>query len=297
MMPAKKGPCHLRCQLQDTPLVYTFAPPKAPTVTHHALSVYTYVTAPPVTKAQEFHRQDVNHYVEVENDTKSIDAEMMCRKMKSLKDAMRGLRGFHSSQNVRYEELCTLPEVELLPGYKIPNFEKFSGLGNPFFHLKIYCEMLIGIGNNEGIRIKLSMKYHVEVAPDRISITKLKPKSTECFREYAIHWREEVAEVHPPMEESEMIAYFIQAQDSEYYERMVTMGGKTFAEVIKDGEMIEDDLKTGRITSYTSSQFANNAYQTGSFGNGKKKEKEVMMLTTRGATSYNRQPPPGYLDS
>ncbi|KAG5616428.1 hypothetical protein H5410_016252 [Solanum commersonii] len=97
------------------------------------------------------------------------------------------------------------------------------------------------------------------------------------------------------MEESEMITYFIQAQDSEYYERMVTMGGKTFAEVIKAGEMIEDGLKTGRITSYTSSQFANRAYQIGSFG--KKKEKEVMMLTTRGATSYNRQPPPGYPNS
>ncbi|KAG5609125.1 hypothetical protein H5410_020406 [Solanum commersonii] len=36
-------------------------------------AVYTYVTAPPVTKAHEFHRQDVNHYVEIENDAKSID--------------------------------------------------------------------------------------------------------------------------------------------------------------------------------------------------------------------------------
>ena len=55
-------------------------------------------------------------------------------------------------------------------------------------------------------------KFHVEIAPDRISITKLKPKSTECFREYAIRWREEAARVHPPMEESEIITYFIQAQ-------------------------------------------------------------------------------------
>ncbi|KAG5598720.1 hypothetical protein H5410_030090 [Solanum commersonii] len=43
----------------DTPLVYTFTPPKAPTVTHHAPPVYTYVTVAPVTKAQEFHRQDL----------------------------------------------------------------------------------------------------------------------------------------------------------------------------------------------------------------------------------------------
>ncbi|KAG5605110.1 hypothetical protein H5410_026602 [Solanum commersonii] len=63
---------------QDIPLVYTF---------------------PPVTKVQEFHRQDVNHYAEIENDTKSIDAEMISRKMKNLEDAMRGLRGFDSSQS------------------------------------------------------------------------------------------------------------------------------------------------------------------------------------------------------
>ncbi|KAG5617912.1 hypothetical protein H5410_017736 [Solanum commersonii] len=50
---------------QDTTLVYTFAPPNAPTVTHHAPPVYTYVTTPPVTKAQKFHRQDVNHYVKL----------------------------------------------------------------------------------------------------------------------------------------------------------------------------------------------------------------------------------------
>ncbi|KAH0669247.1 hypothetical protein KY285_023406 [Solanum tuberosum] len=259
---------------------------------------------PPVTKAQEFHRQYVYHYAEIENDTKSIDAEMISRKMKSLEDAMRGLCGFDKSQSVRYEELCTFPEVELPPDYKIPKFEKFSGSRNPFFHLKIYCEKFIGVGNNEGIRIKLfnqsltgkalewyskqdvtkwrtwndlanafvdHYKFNVEIALDRISITKLKPKSTECFRKYAIRWRDEAAR------------------------RMVTMGGKTFTEVIKAGELIEDGLKTDRIASYTLSQFANRGYQTGSFG--KKKEKEVMMLMTRGATSYNRQPPPGYPNS
>ncbi|KAH0683509.1 hypothetical protein KY289_021261 [Solanum tuberosum] len=121
----------------------------------HAPSVYTYVIAPPVTKAQEFHRQYVNHYVEIESDAKSIYAEIMNRKMTNLEDVMRGLRRFDSSQSARYEELCIFLEVELPLGYKIPKFEKFSGLGNPFIYLKIYCEKLIGVGNNEGIRIKL----------------------------------------------------------------------------------------------------------------------------------------------
>ncbi|KAH0737523.1 hypothetical protein KY290_036228 [Solanum tuberosum] len=72
---------------------------------------------------------------------------MMNKKIKSLEDAMRGLRGFDSSHSVKYEELCTFPEVELPPGYKIPKFENFSGSRNSFFHLKI-CEKLICVGNN-----------------------------------------------------------------------------------------------------------------------------------------------------
>ena len=134
--------------------MYTFAPPKALTVTHHTMPVYTYVTSLPVTKTPEFHRPDVNHYIEIEGDGKSIDAEMMNKKMKSLEDTKRGLCGFDSSRSVRYEELCTYSEVKLPPGYKIPKFEKFSGSRNPFFHLKNYRENLIGVGNNEGIRIK-----------------------------------------------------------------------------------------------------------------------------------------------
>ncbi|MCD7449116.1 hypothetical protein HAX54_049230 [Datura stramonium] len=39
------------------------------------------------------------------------------------------------------------------------------------------------------------------------------------------------------------------AYDADYYERMVTIRGKTLFEVIKDKEMIEDGVNTGRITS------------------------------------------------
>ncbi|KAG5608928.1 hypothetical protein H5410_020209 [Solanum commersonii] len=58
----QKGPmppsASLTHSTHDTPPVYTFTPPKVPTITHHTPPVYTYVTALPVTKAQQFHRQD-----------------------------------------------------------------------------------------------------------------------------------------------------------------------------------------------------------------------------------------------
>ncbi|KAK6784260.1 hypothetical protein RDI58_017714 [Solanum bulbocastanum] len=91
----------------------------------------------------------------VPSEARPVSDELINKKLKNLEDAMRSLCGLGSNQSVRYEELCAFPEVELPPSYKIPKFEKFDGSGNPFFHLKVYCEKLIGVGKNEGIRIKL----------------------------------------------------------------------------------------------------------------------------------------------
>ncbi|XP_047259560.1 uncharacterized protein LOC124892238 [Capsicum annuum] len=138
---------------------------------------------------------------------------------------MKSIHGLGNNQSVKYEELCAFLEIELPPDYKIPKFEKFDGSGNPLFYLKTYCENLIGVGRNEGIRVNpfsksLSgkalewyakqdvtkwhtwddlanafvdhYKFQVDIKPVRISITKLRWRSSEIFCEYAICLREEV---------------------------------------------------------------------------------------------------------
>uniref|UniRef100_A0A3Q7I296 Uncharacterized protein n=1 Tax=Solanum lycopersicum TaxID=4081 RepID=A0A3Q7I296_SOLLC len=84
---------------QDTPFVYTIAPSKNLTIIHHTPPVYTYVTAPPVTKTPVLHRLDINQYIEIEGDGKSIDSEMMNKKMKSLEDAMRDGKAWHNGED------------------------------------------------------------------------------------------------------------------------------------------------------------------------------------------------------
>ncbi|XP_060211969.1 uncharacterized protein LOC132639546 [Lycium barbarum] len=205
----------------NAPLLYMPAPSKAHNVslTHHDPPVYSYATVPPVTQTQGLWRPNVDPYVETKREARALSDEMVNRKLQSLEDAMRGLRGLGSNQSVRYEELCAFPKVEWPPSYNIPRFEKFDGSGNPFFHLKVYCEKLKCVGKDQGIRVKLfnqslsgktlewyskqdmtkwhswddlsnasanHYKFHVEIAPDRISISKLKLKSTESFRENAI---------------------------------------------------------------------------------------------------------------
>ncbi|KAF3655418.1 hypothetical protein FXO38_12359 [Capsicum annuum] len=87
----------------------------------------------------------------------------------------------------------------------------------------------------------------MELIPDENSLTNIKKKSIEPFREYAIRWREQAARVKPPMKESKIVEVFIQAQDEIDYQHLLPVLGKPFIEVLKMGEMIEDEIKTGRI--------------------------------------------------
>ncbi|MCD7458535.1 hypothetical protein HAX54_038506, partial [Datura stramonium] len=87
---------------QKVPLVYTFAPPTAQNVslTHHAPPIYTYAAAPLATKTQGICRLDADRYVEIENKVRTINDEMVNRKLKSLEDAMRSLPGLGCNQSV-----------------------------------------------------------------------------------------------------------------------------------------------------------------------------------------------------
>ncbi|KAG5584543.1 hypothetical protein H5410_044977 [Solanum commersonii] len=128
----------------------------------------------------------------------------------------------------------------------------------------MYCDKLVGVGRDERILMKLFMrsltgealswyieqdplKWDEKNAPDWFYIQNLKKKPSESFRDYAIRWRSEAARARPPMEESQMKDYFIRAQEPQYYDRMMLVAEKSFADIIKLGERIEEGIKNGTI--------------------------------------------------
>ncbi|XP_070055131.1 uncharacterized protein [Nicotiana tomentosiformis] len=154
--------------------------------------------------------------------------------------------------------------------------------GDPIAHLKRYCNQLRGAGRKEellmayfresltGIASEWYMdqeishwhiwddlardfvrqfQYNVDITPDRNSLSNLKKKITKSFLEYAIKWREQAARVKLPMEETELVTVFLQAQEADYFQNMMSAMGKPFAEAIKIWEMVENGLKTGWILS------------------------------------------------
>ena len=72
------------------------------------------------------------------------------------------------------------------------------------------------------------------------------------------------------MIEKEIVEVFVQVQKPEYYDRLILLIGAKFAEIVKVGETIEDDLKSGKIARVSASP--------GSSGLVRRKREEVATI-------------------
>ncbi|XP_070009798.1 uncharacterized protein [Nicotiana sylvestris] len=244
---------------------------------------------------------------------KTPEQEEITRKMRSTEQSLKNIQGLSGQKGVSYADLCMFPHVHLPLGFKTPKFEKYDGHGDPIAHLKRYCNQLRGAGGKEellmayfgetlvGIASEWYMdqdisrwhiwddlardfvsqfQYNIDIAPDRNSLSNLKKKSSESFREYAVKWPEQAARVKPPMDETEMVSVFLQAQEAYYYQNMMSAMGKPFAEAIKIGEMVENGLKTWRILSQSAISATSQAIQGGSGGVANRNKKEEVAMAT-----------------
>ncbi|KAM3339816.1 hypothetical protein P3S68_029685 [Capsicum galapagoense] len=256
------------------------------------------------------------------------EQEEIARKLRSLEVTMKNLQGLGGYKSVSYKDLCMFPGVHLPFDFKMLKFEKYDGHGDPIAHLRRYCNQLRGARGKEellmayfdeslsGLASKWfvdqdidkwiswddlangfvqQFQYNVELIPDEKSLTSIKKKNTESFREYAIRWREQAARVKPPMKESKIVEVFIQVQDETYYQHLLPILGKPFIEVLKMGEMIEDEIKTGHIVSFAKLKATTQVIQKGSGSVGGKKNEEdasaiIVGQQARARGPYHRYP-------
>ncbi|XP_059281350.1 uncharacterized protein LOC132035048 [Lycium ferocissimum] len=231
--------------------------------------------------------------------------ERLERKMTAMLE--RSMRTTLTGTGLSYDDLCMHPNLDLPEGFKVPRFELFNGTGNPKAHLRAYCDQLVGVRDNQALIMRLfsrsligeasewftaqdirrwvtwedmaaafmeRFRFNMETVPDRYYLEKVKQKSTENFREYASRWRTEAARVQPPMGEEELVSVFIRSQETDFYDRMLSMAGRPFSELVKMGEAIEDGLKTGRIISMTGKPVG-----SGSTGFARKKKEDVASIS------------------
>ncbi|XP_019227062.1 PREDICTED: uncharacterized protein LOC109208405 [Nicotiana attenuata] len=83
------------------------------------------------------------------------------------------------------------------------------------------------------------------------------------------------------MDENEMVSVFLQAQEADDFQNMMSAMGKPFVEAIKIGEMVENGLKIGRILSQSAIRATSQEIQSGSGATAnRKKKEEVAMMTS-----------------
>ncbi|XP_070019866.1 uncharacterized protein [Nicotiana sylvestris] len=236
----------------------------------------------------------------------------MTQRVKSLEQQLKNMQGLAGQNSIAFKDLCMFPDVRLPHGFKTPKFEKYDGHGDPIAHLKRYCNQLSGAGGKEkllmayfrerltGVAFEWFMgqdtscwyvldgmahvfvrqfQYNVDIAPDPNSLSNLKKKPTESFREYAIKWREQATKVKPPMDDYDLITVFLQTQELDYFQSMMSAVGISFSEAIKIGEMAENGLKTGKIISQAVLKAATKTVQIESdnFSDMNENDEETMM--------------------
>ncbi|KAG5616371.1 hypothetical protein H5410_016195 [Solanum commersonii] len=69
------------------------------------------------------------------------------------------------------------------------------------------------------------------------------------------------------------------AQEGIYFDKMMSMMGQKFAELVKMGDFIEEGVNSGKIQSMVALQVASRAIQSSSIGGIKKKREDVSAVT------------------
>ncbi|XP_070056046.1 uncharacterized protein [Nicotiana tomentosiformis] len=164
----------------------------------------------------------------------------------------------------------------------MPKFDPYDGHRDLMAHLRGFCSNMRGAGGKD----ELLMEYFSQ---------SLSGAALEWYtRQDTSRWREQAARVYPPMEEDEMVEYFLQALEPTYFGHLISAIGKSFNDVVKMGGIVEEGLKSSKIMSYSAIKATTQAIQNGTGSLLGKKKKEDIAMFVSGSWRGPRGPPHQY---
>ncbi|XP_050908676.1 uncharacterized protein LOC127122378 [Lathyrus oleraceus] len=157
-------------------------------------------------------------------------------------------------------ELCLVPNVQILPKFKVLDFDKYKGNSCPQSHLVMYARNMSTQTDNH----QLLIHYFQD------SLTGVVLK----------WWRRIAAHICLPLEEKDMTKTFLKTLSSFYYDCIIASAPSDFTEMVNMGMRLEEAAREGRLTKEAGAsshvkKFTNNF--------SKKKESDVSVI------SYGRQ--------
>ena len=70
-----------------------------------------------------------------------------------MDEKLKEMEGVNNLRRVDPRELCLVPDLVMLPKFKLPKFEKYDGTKCPENHLATYCNKMAGPARNEDLLI------------------------------------------------------------------------------------------------------------------------------------------------
>ncbi|XP_050919599.1 uncharacterized protein LOC127137156 [Lathyrus oleraceus] len=119
-------------------------------------------------------------------------------------------------------------------------------------------------------------------------------KSSETFKEYAQRWREIASQVEPPLTDKELADWFVDTVRPEFYERMVGSVTTNFADIVVVGVKVELAMKSGKMSSGSSSTSSKDQAKKTSVNPQRKKEGETHVVSSDRRRNRQYQYPPQY---
>ncbi|KAL4302206.1 hypothetical protein GQ457_10G004520 [Hibiscus cannabinus] len=205
---------------------------------------------------------------------------------KQLEDKVKNVDPF---PRMDARELSLVPDLELPPKFKMPDFEKYNGTSCPEAHITMFVRRMTGYINNDPLLIHcfqdsltgsaakwynqlsrakinswndlaqafVKQYNHVtDITPDRVTLQNMEKKSNESFRQYAQRWRDVAAQVQPPLLEKETTMLFVGTLKKPFLSHMIGSATKDFSDIVMTGEMIENAIRSGKIEAEESSRSA-----------------------------------------
>lgn len=245
------------------------------------------------------------------------------RKIQSLEERLKSIEG-QGALGMDLTDLGLVPGVRIPHKFKVPSFEKYTGLTCPKTHIKAYYRKMAAYSDDEKLLMHFFQdslagasldwymqlerthvrnlrdlvdaflrhyQYNIDMAPSRAQLQSLSQGANESFKEYAQKWRELAARVQPPMLEKEMIDMFMGMLQGAFYDRMVGTTTTGFSDLVMAGERIEAGLKLGKIQASGSGGSSGTTVKKPFGGYVKKKERETSAIyRSRPQFSHARLP-------
>jgi hypothetical protein len=205
-------------------------------------------------------------------------------KWTALEERIRAVEGNHLCDLVKAVNMCLVPNIVISKKFRVPEFVKYTGTQCPVTHLKVYCNKMAEVVDDEkllihffqdslsgaaltwymrlnNIKVKKwkdlvdafmrQYKFNIDVGPNRSSLQAMKKNNKESIREYTQMWREVVAQVNPSLLEKEMIKLFVNTFKAPYFEYLVGSSVQHFTDLVVIAKRIEQAIGLGKIVDPT----------------------------------------------